>query len=74
MIERYSRPAMKQVWSDENKYRKWLEETNQVMQNGRHDGDAPASDEPVVAPAPEQESNKSEDKTEKPEEKAAGNN
>ena len=25
MIERYSRPAMKQVWSDENKYLKWLE-------------------------------------------------
>ena len=25
MIDRYSRPAMKQVWSDENKYRKWLE-------------------------------------------------
>ena len=24
MIDRYSRPAMKQVWSDENKYRKWL--------------------------------------------------
>lgn len=25
MIERYSRPAMKQVWSDENKFGKWLE-------------------------------------------------
>jgi adenylosuccinate lyase len=25
MIERYSRPEMKQVWSDENKYNKWLE-------------------------------------------------
>lgn len=25
MIERYSRPAMKQVWSDENKFSKWLE-------------------------------------------------
>ena len=25
MIERYSRPGMKQVWSDENKYLKWLE-------------------------------------------------
>ena len=25
MIERYSRPPMKQVWSDENKYNKWLE-------------------------------------------------
>ena len=24
MIDRYARPAMKQVWSDENKYRKWL--------------------------------------------------
>ena len=25
MIERYSRPEMKRVWSDENKYGKWLE-------------------------------------------------
>jgi len=25
MIERYSRPAMKQVWSEENKFDKWLE-------------------------------------------------
>lgn len=25
MIERYSRPEMKQVWSDENKYEKWFE-------------------------------------------------
>ena len=25
MIERYSRPAMKQVWSDENKFQKWLQ-------------------------------------------------
>ncbi|MDO8578240.1 MAG: adenylosuccinate lyase [Dehalococcoidales bacterium] len=25
MIDRYSRPRMKQVWSDENKYEKWLE-------------------------------------------------
>lgn len=25
MIERYSRPRMKRVWSDENKYGKWLE-------------------------------------------------
>jgi adenylosuccinate lyase len=25
VIDRYSRPAMKQVWSDENKYLKWME-------------------------------------------------
>ena len=25
MIERYSRPAMKRIWSDENKFDKWLE-------------------------------------------------
>jgi len=25
MIERYSRPAMKKIWSDENKFNKWLE-------------------------------------------------
>ena len=24
MIERYSRPAMKRVWSDENKFKTWL--------------------------------------------------
>ena len=24
MIDRYSRPAMKRVWSDDNKYEKWL--------------------------------------------------
>jgi len=25
MIERYTRPQMKRVWSDENKFAKWLE-------------------------------------------------
>jgi len=25
MIERYSRPQMKRIWSDENKFDKWLE-------------------------------------------------
>ena len=25
MIERYSRPQMKRVWSDENKFNKWLQ-------------------------------------------------
>jgi adenylosuccinate lyase len=25
VIERYSRPDMKKVWSDENKYNKWLD-------------------------------------------------
>jgi adenylosuccinate lyase len=25
MIERYSRPEMKRVWSDENKFGKWLD-------------------------------------------------
>ena len=25
MIERYSRPQMKRVWSDENKFNKWLD-------------------------------------------------
>ena len=24
MIDRYSRPEMKRVWSDDNKYSKWL--------------------------------------------------
>ncbi|MDO4603832.1 MAG: adenylosuccinate lyase, partial [Limosilactobacillus ingluviei] len=25
MIDRYTRPEMKQIWSEENKYRGWLE-------------------------------------------------
>ncbi|MEE8318497.1 MAG: adenylosuccinate lyase, partial [Dehalococcoidales bacterium] len=25
MIERYSRPAMKRIWTEENKFSKWLE-------------------------------------------------
>ena len=25
MIERYSRPGMKRVWSEENKFQKWLD-------------------------------------------------
>ncbi|RYD05746.1 hypothetical protein N752_07580 [Desulforamulus aquiferis] len=25
MIERYSLPEMKQIWSDENKFQKWLD-------------------------------------------------
>ncbi|MFC2046942.1 adenylosuccinate lyase, partial [Chloroflexota bacterium] len=25
MIERYSRPRMKRVWSDDNKFNKWLD-------------------------------------------------
>jgi len=25
MIERYSRPQMKRVWSDENKFHRWLD-------------------------------------------------
>ena len=25
MIERYSRPEMKRIWSDENKFARWLE-------------------------------------------------
>ena len=25
MIDRYSRPEMKEIWSDDGKYRRWLE-------------------------------------------------
>ena len=44
MIERYSRPAMKQVWSDENKYLKWLDVELAVCEAWTNDGVIPKGD------------------------------
>ena len=44
MIERYSRPAMKQVWSDENKYRKWMDVELAACEAWAEDGAIPADD------------------------------
>ena len=44
MIERYSRPAMKQVWSDENKYLKWLEVELAVCEAWASEGVIPQND------------------------------
>jgi len=42
MIDRYSRPEMKAVWSEENKYRKWLEVELAVCQAWAELGEIPA--------------------------------
>ena len=44
MIDRYSRPAMKQVWSDENKYQKWLEVELAVVEAWAEQGVVPQDD------------------------------
>lgn len=44
MIERYSRPAMKRVWSDENKYDKWLQVELAVCQAWAEEGVIPQED------------------------------
>ena len=44
MIDRYSRPRMKQVWSDENKYNKWLDVELAVCEAWTDDGVIPSSD------------------------------
>ena len=46
MIERYSRPAMKKVWSDENKYRKWLDVELAACEAWTEDGAIPTADMP----------------------------
>jgi adenylosuccinate lyase len=35
MIERYSRPAMKKIWSDKSKFDKWLQVEIAVCQPGQ---------------------------------------
>jgi adenylosuccinate lyase len=44
MIERYSRPRMKRVWSDENKYDKWLLVELAVCEAWADDGVVPQPD------------------------------
>ena len=44
MIDRYSRPAMKQVWSDENKYQKWLDVELAVVEAWAEQGVVPQDD------------------------------
>ena len=42
MIPRYSRPAMARIWSDENKYRKWLEIEILCCEAWSHQGAVPS--------------------------------
>ena len=42
MIARYSRPEMARLWSEEEKYRTWLEVELAVVQAREHYGEAPA--------------------------------
>ena len=44
MIDRYSRPAMKRVWSDENKYQKWLDVELAVAEAWTEEGVIPPDD------------------------------
>ncbi|MDP6550379.1 MAG: adenylosuccinate lyase [Dehalococcoidia bacterium] len=44
MIDRYSRPAMKRVWADENKYRKWLQVELAVCEAWTEEGVIPPED------------------------------
>ncbi len=44
MIDRYSRPGMKRVWSDENKYKKWLQVELAVCEAWAEEGVIPWTD------------------------------
>ncbi|MCH8897766.1 MAG: adenylosuccinate lyase, partial [Chloroflexi bacterium] len=44
MIDRYSRPAMKRVWSDESKYQKWLDVELAVAEAWTEEGVIPPDD------------------------------
>jgi len=44
LIDRYSRPAMKRVWSDENKYQKWLDVELAVAEAWTEEGVIPPDD------------------------------
>jgi adenylosuccinate lyase len=44
LIDRYSRPAMKRVWSDENKYQKWLDVELAVAEAWAEEGVIPQED------------------------------
>ena len=51
MIDRYSRPAMKQVWSDENKYQKWLQMELAVCEAWAEEGVIPQEDMARLRPS-----------------------
>lgn len=44
MIERYARKEMKDIWSDENRYKAWLEVEILTVEAYAHYGDIPAED------------------------------
>ena len=44
MIDRYSRPAMKRVWSDDNKHQKWLDVELAVCEAWCAEGAIPEDD------------------------------
>ena len=44
MIDRYSRPGMKKVWSDESKYQKWLQVELAVCEAWAEEGVIPSED------------------------------
>jgi adenylosuccinate lyase len=48
MIERYSRPAMKRIWSDENKFAKWLDVEIAVCEAWAELGVIPREDIPKI--------------------------
>jgi Adenylosuccinate lyase len=41
MIERYETPEMKRIWSEQNRYRKWLEVELAVCEAWTEDGRIP---------------------------------
>ena len=51
MIDRYSRPEMQRVWSDENKYRRWLDVELAVCEAWAEAGVIPADDMPPLRAA-----------------------
>ena len=51
MIDRYSRPAMKLVWSDESKYGKWLQVELAVCEAWAEEGVIPPEDMERLRPA-----------------------
>jgi adenylosuccinate lyase len=51
MIERYSRPAMKKVWSDENKFDKWLQVEIAVCEAWAELGTIPGEEIPKIKKA-----------------------
>ncbi|MBL8234926.1 MAG: adenylosuccinate lyase, partial [Bryobacterales bacterium] len=44
MIQRYTRPEMGAIWSDENKYRQWLEVELAATETLAELGDVPAEE------------------------------